>query len=147
MSLRMKLTALLLVLVLTLPLGVSAGAEAAPASAPLVAQISRPPIVAAPAIVSVMLCDAEGNSGRPDIRYEARNAEDGLYAGARAKAGEASVQPAAAEDGGVYTVNLTEPGRYLLNGEPVYVIAAGDESMTALQDELIEAAEKAEGAK
>ena len=147
MALRTKLAALLTALILALSAGVSSGAESAPGSAAVFAQLSRLPIAAAPAKVSVLLCGAEGNGGQPDIRYDPQSAEEGLYAGPYAQAGTLPAQLTATEDGSVYTVTLTEPGRYLLNGEPFYVVAGSDESMAALQDELAEAAEKAEGKK
>ncbi len=106
-----------------------------------------------PADVSVLVVTedpARASLGEADVASEIRffpfDAESGLYAaGAGEPAGSRVEILYLSDDRCVYTVRLTEPGKYTLSGAPYYILDASVPALASLQAELDEAVESSYG--
>ena len=123
----------------------AAAAEEAAAESGMqfVAEISMKQFASGPVTVNLMIA---AGTGDPDIRFYPYDAETGLYATGEGEpaGGRAEVTVPDGEDR-IITVSLKETGKYSLCGIPFYVLSPETESLSSLADEILAAADKAEG--
>ncbi len=133
----------------------NSGAETAPEETALSSgygnHVSGSLILTGAGQVQVMLGDRKRDPSDPEgwkkeVRCCSLDPETGLFeTGEGREPGTEAELVKWLEDGYGYTVQLKEPGKYVLSGIPVYVLNTEDERHTALLDELDQAVIKAEG--
>ena len=125
-----------------LPFSVFRGAEAAAKESGYGAAIlSTTQFAAAEQKVSVLLekprDTADPGAWKKELRFFPFDAGSGLYAtGEGEEIGEQAEFAGWEDSGGIYTVRLKAPGKYLLSGVPFYILDTGDERLAAVWTEL-----------
>lgn len=110
------------------------------------------PYAAGPADVAVLAATEDpGRSALTEADIAAEilffpfDAAAGLYASGGAPAGEKAEILTLSDDRTVYTVRLSEPGKYTLSGTPYYVLDPEIPALSALRAELDQAADQSFG--